>query len=212
MPTYYNIQTEFKHRADYILGSDGKVRNQAGVLQPMSGDDWKPSGGGKWTWESGNQRWKHGDSNMLPNVTFYVVGNMELGSDFGSVSNPVRATFIAEGSMTVSANPYTAAYLDDKYGFIAGKDLTLNGNPSSGYSSTGINYAGDQIKLNGNPRINGLVIAANLTDTNSPGGIGNPVPRVNGGMEISGNPTIHYTAGSLIDEKPILVSWREVRY
>jgi hypothetical protein len=205
---------------DYVLGDDGRVRNQAGTLLHNSatqGDDWNLSSvqsgcNGKWTWKGSSERkWVHGGSCMPAGRTWYVAGNMELGSDFG-LSSPVKATFIAEGYITVSAKPNIFANLEDRYAYMAGTDLTLSGDPASGInSSAGIHYAAHQIKFNGNPKINGVVIAANLADTNSPSCGCNPVPRLSGGgMEIGGNPTINYD-GSLIAGQAVIASWREVR-
>lgn len=215
VPTW-NIRTSFYSRADFILGasgaSAGKVYNAIGTELAMSGNDWivDVSTGSKFSWDSGNKRWVHSGS-VLPNGTYYSEGNLELSSNFGSVGVPAVVTFIAEGYIIVLGNPYMRPELDN-YSLMAGTDLRISGNPGAGeINFQGIHYAGHQIGFFGYPSINGVVIAANQADTNSPGCGCNFIPLSSGYQEISGNPTITYHGG-LFSGNANLISWREVRY
>lgn len=180
----------------------------------MSGTDWCLNVGciGKFSWDVGSKRWVYGGS-YLPSATYYSEGNLEIGSDFGTSGSPIAATFIAEGYISVSGNPYMRPKLDN-YSLMAGTDLRISGNPSAGANNfQGIHYAGHQIGFSGNPSINGLVISATIADTNSPGCGCNFIPLSSGFMEISGNPTITYNGGLLGGGgTATLISWREVRY
>src|SRR5688572_6125540 len=224
-PPTWDMRSAFRDRADFILGIDGRVTNSSGTVVHNSstqGNDWNLNftgsgcgSGDKFTWDPGNQRWVHGGTCIPAGRTWYSAGNLELPNEVG-LTTPVTATFVAEGSIVTNGSPRFAANpnLDGgRYAFMAGRDLRISGNPASGsYSSSGIHYANDQIQFSGNPRINGVVIAANLTDNLSMGCNCNPVPRVNGTrVEISGNPEITYNGG-LIDDGARVISWREIRY
>lgn len=113
---------------------------------------------------------------------------MTIGDSFGTPASPAIVTLIAEGYIDMSGNSYMRPEYQS-YSLMAGTDLAIGGNPAAGSQNfTGIHYAGHQIKFNGDPAINGVVVAANLADTNSPTCGCNPVPLVGGYMEISGNP------------------------
>jgi hypothetical protein len=214
-PTW-DIRTDFLANSDYVLGAigtqAGKVYTGSGVLihdATLTGNKWT-IGSSEWSWDSGSHRWTHG-GNTLPNGTFYSEGNMEISDNFGTSTLPVTATFIAEGYISVSGNPYLRPDYQS-FSLMAGTDLRISGNPAAGAQNfNGIHYAGHQIAFSGNPAINGIIIAANLADTNSPFCGCNPVPLSSDYMEISGNPTITYNGG-LLNNGIRIISWREVRY
>jgi Tfp pilus assembly protein PilX len=214
----WNIRTDFYGRSDFVLGatgsSAGKVFDRSGILvfdAAVSGDTWVINASASWNWNASNRLWSHSGSS-LPTGTYYSEGNIELGSNFGTAAVPARATIIAEGYIRASGNPYMRPNLDN-FSLMAGTDLRLSGNPTSGsYNYQGIHYAGHQLGFLGNPGISGSVIAANIADTDSPGCGCNPIQLNNAGyMDVSGNPTITYNGG-LLNAASRIISWREVRY
>jgi hypothetical protein len=214
VPTY-NIRSVFYSQADYILGAigsqTGKVYDRAGNLlhNAVTSGPWRV-GGSEWSWVSSGRKWVH-TADTLQNGTFYSEGNMEVSGSFGTSAAPVSATLIAEGYIILTGSPRLVPKLQN-FALMAGTDLQISGAPADGEQNyNGINYAGHQIKFSGTPSINGLVIAANLADTNSPGCGCNPIPLVGGYMEMSGTPTITYNGG-LFGSGANVISWREVRY
>jgi hypothetical protein len=209
VPTW-DIPTDFKHRATYVMGIDGKVRNSSGVVidDATSDGKWEMAGGGEWSWDSGGKRWTLGGNTILDG-TFYSEGNISISGNVGSSGSPKLVTLIAEGYIEISGNPYLRPHLES-YSVMAGTDLKMNGNAGSGTAnSQGIHYAGHQVDFSGNPGINGQVIARNLDDTVSPGGT-NLVQLSSGFMKVSGNPTITYNGG-LAGDAVVLAGWREIR-
>lgn len=206
-----DIKNEFRHRATYILGIDGKVYNSAGTMidDATSDGKWMMAGGGEWSWDSGGKKWTLGGDQML-NGTYYSEGNMVISGNPGTSAFPKVVSLFSEGYMEVSGNPYFRPHLE-RYSMIAGTDLKLNGNAGAGTANyEGLNYAGHQVDFSGNIGINGQVVAKNLADTNSPGNK-NLVQLSSTFMIISGNPTITYSGFLLGDTKQV-TSWREVRF
>ena len=198
--------------ADYILGSDGVIRDQAGtIIGDATAGDWND-----WSWDPGNKRWVAG--NDIPPGTYYAQdSNINISGNPGSGgppgSPPMSLTLIADGWIEISGNPNIAPDLtigSKTYSMVAGTDLKISGNPGTTYE--GIHYAGHQIGFSGNPNINGQVFANNQDDTPypNPGGINLIVLDADGFMSISGNPTINYsgTGGAVAVTK---AGWRECR-
>ena len=210
VPTW-NI-TLLKSSSDYVLALDGKIYNGTGTLihdTATTGNKWIV-GASEWNWDSGNSRWTHG-GNIIQNGTYYSEGNMEIPDTFGTNASPATVSLIAEGYISLSGNPYMRPDLLN-FSLMAGTDLRVSGNPGVGETNfTGIQYAGHQILFNGNPSVNGVVIAANLADTNSPGCNCNLVPLLGGYMIMDGNLKITYD-GNLLSSRMSIISWREVRY
>jgi hypothetical protein len=223
-PPIYNIRSDFYNNADYILGADG---SKAGKIYDFSGANgaekmiyntgssgvWNV-GSSKWIWDPSKKLWLHrGD--QLPPGTYYTEGNFDIGGSFGTSLFPARATFIAEGYIYMGGNKAFIVPDYQNYFVVSGTDVILKGNlqSSSGeLEAQGIVYAHHQIDFTGNPKINGVVIAANQADTNSPGCSCNPVPLGSDGfMSINGSPTVTYDGG-LFGGGAKILGWREVRY
>ncbi len=129
------------------------------------------------------------------------------------ISSPLPLTLIAEGWIDISGNPDIIPSLTQgsvSYTLVAGTDLSISGSPN--FPSPGLYFVGDQLKISGNPTMNGRVIAADSDDQPfpNPGGI-NLVVLSGGFMEISGSPIITFDedSGGLII--PTVASWRECR-
>jgi hypothetical protein len=216
IPTY--TLTDLRSLADYILGQDGKVYvpgSTTPIADATSSGKWEPSGGDKWDWDSGNKLWKL-SSNSLASGTYYSEGNLSISGNPGHTGTVPQVTLLAAGYIDISGNPsFTPKLTHDgvALSMIAGTDLKISGNPTSGTSTAqGRLYAGHQLGLSGNANINGNIIVANLADTNSPGG-SNFVQLSSGFMDISGNATITYnwSSSSSSSGSAITVNWREVR-
>jgi hypothetical protein len=68
-------------------------------------------------------------------------------------------------------------------GFVAGRDLTMNGGPSTNFD--GVHSAHEQFDLRGNPSLHGAVVAEDACDTQgSPAG---PTSQVGGNVSITYN-------------------------
>jgi hypothetical protein len=202
---------DFQTDATHILGTDGKIRNQAGTDITILTVGWKYSSG---IWES------DGDS-MTPG-TYYSTSRIKLGANTNGTlpgnNDAVSVTIITTKYIDVSGNPtFTPNLLKNgiKYSMIAGTDIDISGNPEIGEAANqGVHYAGHQISISGNPDIFGQVLAADSADIetdDSANDLWKLVNRDPGGyMRISGNPTISYSGGQGLAVTSI-DGWREVR-
>jgi PilX N-terminal len=221
VPTY-DIRTQFYSQATWVMGAigaqAGKVYNSAGtmIFDASSGGVWT-SGASKWTYNTASKTWTHTGNSLTPG-TYYSEGNITTTDNYGMFpGTAVPATMIAEGSISLAGNGCHSPSLGN-YSLMAGKDLKINGDGATGISTTGLNYAGDQVSFNGNPTINGAVIGANQTDTAGPGGVNlvsliTIIPDITNGMVLSGNPRFTYSGGlyGSAGGGVTVVSWREVR-
>lgn len=189
--------SSFSPQADYILGTDGKIRDQAGTQLGSSGS-WN-----SWDYDSSKRLWTNG-GNSFPSGTYYAAGGaMKIGGNPGTSGSPITLSLIADAYVEISGNPTMTP--DIAYAVIAGTDLKVNGNPTTPY--TGSFYAGHQISFSGNPAFQGQVLAKNLADTSFFGE--NPVLLSGGYMEISGNVFSNFSGGGA--SVSTIASWREVR-
>ncbi len=226
---------DFRAQADFLLGNDGVIRNQAGVpIVP-------PPGG--WNWDPGGRRWFKGD-NAITNGAYYADNQPSNGPD-GIANTPDdttnieisgnpngTVTLIATGYINISGNPGITPDLLNvpvpNYGtvnisMLAGTDLKIKGTPGTLYQ--GVHYAGHQIEVEGNPTVNGQLIADNQCDFNM---VGCVPPDFAGDafysnlvlldstclagpcIKISGNPTINVNAAGLLASLN-QTGWRECR-
>ena len=209
---------DFKADADYVMKTNGHVYDSSSTcltcIPPSSVDNWKDGGGNDlWQYDPGNQAWI-AKTDDLPNGIYYSEAAADLPTSPGLATcgtGGVDLTLIAEGWVQIGGNPCMNGKLvknGAKYAVISGHDLKLNGNKQV----DGVNYAGHQLSISGDPIINGQVFAADLADTDYPNpGDNNPVPRLAGGfMEFSGNPVITYDGASGLGDLGV-VAWRECR-
>ena len=151
---------DFRDAADFILGSDGRVRDQAGVILNPGGDPWNG-------WDWGVDKWTKSDSSVVDG-TYYIESNAVLSGNPGEgAAEPWHATIIAEGSIEISGNPVIATAGAAESGidnllFVAGGDLKINGNANQSFE--GVMAAHEQIDISGNPNLDGFIIAEGASD------------------------------------------------
>ena len=135
--------------------------------------------------------------------TYCVTGNVVVSGNPGSETSPLALTLLVTGSVAISGNPFIVPALDG-ISIIATGDVSIAGNPSSSNENyEGSIYAGAQCKISGNPRIDGQVMCKNGAQ---PAGA-NEYASLN---EVSGNPEISYSCGSMLARRKIL-EWMQVQ-
>ncbi len=167
-----------------------------------------PSG---WTCSSGT--WEVSGDSVVDGI-FYAEGQVKVSGNPGNQTNPWQATIVARDTVTFSGNPSIQPYPTTSSDlqnilFVTGNDLEISGNPTaSGYE--GAILAHQQVKINGNPIIDGFILASD----GMPSWSGDPFTDRSLGVtmnEISGNPTITYNGNigiSLLSEYTI-TSWNQ---
>ncbi len=181
--------SDYRHYADFILTSDGRMTDQAGTvlcaMAPCNNFDWDSSTG---TWEIG--------SDDPGNGTYYVEGSVRV-----SGSPEVEITLIAEGDIDIQGSPdFTAA--TPELLFVTGGDLEISGglDTEDPLTAGGQILVHEQIKFSGNPYLFGQVIVENATSVSD-------LVTVN---ELSGHVEIVYNGG-LGTGTYAVSGWREVR-
>jgi hypothetical protein len=193
----------------YDLCPDGRVRSLytgAGgiVSSPCTGltvDDASP--GSFRGWSYGGSEWDYNGSGNYDGTYYAYQGNLKISGNPGSGGTPWKASLIAEaapgpaagacantrltGDILVTGTPNTLPYMTG-LGYIAGRDLKINGNPGPG--STGI-YSGfyaaaEQVEIGGNVSLSGSVVVQDLCDT--------PTSPINDN-NVHGSVTITYDGG-----------------
>ena len=164
------------------------------------------TGGGKitdilpfkgWTW-NGNM-WRYAGNFPIndANDSFYSETNVEIYGSFGTFANPWSLTLLSAGYIDVTGQPSIKA-LAGGISLMAGTDLRLRG-PSNIYE-WGLYAAREQIQLEDNPVIHGVLLAADIED------IGILIGRAtNANMDYVGNISISYDGNlttELIDGTP----------
>lgn len=235
------------HPDGYRLDADGQVYVGPGYAGPGGpGGDWSCdeasadcSGGrviadahsGDW------QHWRHADASSqqprgrwsvsgggLPaEGVFFVEGAVRIGASPGDDSDPWDVTLVALDSIAISGNPTMQPFVRGGSSklrntlLVSGNDVELSGSPANLYSG-GI-FAHQQIKLTGNPRLQGFIVAEDGASTWS----GDPAPLCASpdnllcdphfGNAISGDPEIHYDGLStpLYDDRLRRLAWNDVR-
>ena len=197
--------------ADDFCGEADFVFNSSGVglrVSTSESFDFAPGGGmWGWKWDSGKNIYKS-DSDHVEQGVYCVDGNMEIANNFGVPGSPWEVTFLVEGSVQISGNPYLKPAHSKDIVIIAEGDLKLNGNPAGGNENfNGLLYGGAQCEVSGTPRIHGQLICKN--SANPPGSEAWVDEN-----KISGDAIIVHTCGGImeevIDPVPIVRMWTHV--
>jgi hypothetical protein len=193
----------FLNLANWRLGSDGRVRNSAGMIIGIN--NWNG-----WNWVPGQMMWRGGST--IPGGTYYCQGcNIQLIGSPPTVPGNIALTFVADGWVDISGAPHMIPALagPPAYSIVAGTDIRLSGSASNPFS--GLFYAKDQIEFGGTPTIVGQVIARSLADGPYPlvGGSNLIALSADGYLGFNGNVNLTYAGGNL--RFPQYSRWRECR-
>jgi len=170
-----------------VTGADAQF---SGGLNFAGGTFVSPPSG--WTCSSGT--WEVSGDSVVDGI-FYAEGRVNVSGNPGSQTTPWQTTIVARDTITFSGNPSIQPYPTTSWELqnillVTGNDLEISGMPTaSGYE--GALLAHQQVKINGNPVIDGFVLA---TD-GMPSWSGDPFTDRSLGVtmnEIPGNPTITY--------------------
>jgi hypothetical protein len=158
---------------------------------------WKKTGDDS----SAGAKWDMSGNTGSPGVFYIQEGSAYISGNAGSSANPWTATVIAEarvnaghepghcghvgGDIVISGNPtFTASPRGRPFGLVAGRDLSLSGNPGVS-SAEALFVAHEQLKISGDPHIYGALVVNDVCDSSS--------SAVSAGDdEIAGNPTITF--------------------
>ena len=118
---------------------------------------------GGWVWEAATQNWKANGAPTLPAAgTYCVQGNAWLAGNTGSAAAPKTISIVATGSIKVDGTPYIRPDHPDGILLLAGGDIYLAGNNTSGVDNyQGMVYAGAQCSAQGNATLFGQIVCAN---------------------------------------------------
>jgi hypothetical protein len=144
--------------ADFTMLLIGGVPNwRTGAAAPVAGT---PPG---WVWDAALQLFKGTGTPLLPAAgTYCVQGNAWLAGNTGSAATPKTLSIIASGSIKVDGTPYLRPDDPDNILFLAGGDIFLAGNNTTGVDNfQGMVYAGAQCIAQGNAKMFGQLVCAN---------------------------------------------------
>ncbi len=183
---------DFKSYADFVFETDGHIWEGA----TDHGTSWIG-----WSRTSTSPDiWSKSDNAKSDAGLYYFEGNVELSGTLGSSGSPWNVSFIASKAIQISSVCYFDNYHNPSPSIpdgvnnillMAGGDLEYNGNPTQ--SVQGIIAAGEEININGNPNLEGYIIATNANNPD-PSGFSNHI--VNNAL--SGNFTLNHDSGTTL--------------
>ena len=196
--------TSFASQATYLLGSDGRVRNQAGVV--LGVNNWNG-----WNWQPGQMTWR-GGSTILPGTYYSQGSNINLQGSPPTVPGFMPLTLISDGWIDVTGSPRMVPALAGPPGIsmVAGTDIRISGSASNPF--TGLHYALHQMEFGGTPSMTGQAIVKNAGDGPYPAsGAGSNLIALaaDGYVQFNGNVNLSYSGGNL--RFPGYSRWRECR-
>ncbi len=181
--------------ADFTLlaGGTGIMNMATGIIAPI---------GSGWSWDILTQSWKASGTPTLPAAgTYCVQGNAWLAGNVGSSAAPKSISIIASGSIKVDGTPFIQPDHDDGILLLAGGDIFLAGNNTTGqWSYQGMIYAGAQCSLQGNVKTFGQVVCANGAQ---PAGAYDWAP----GNTVSGNFNLTFDCSANVFNKRRVLYW-----
>jgi hypothetical protein len=156
----------------------------------------------KYGWKrtaTGPVKWDLKDALAVPG-TFCVEGNAYMSNNLGLPGLPMKISVIATGSIEISGNPFLTPDHDDGILFLAGGDMSIQGNPGLGDNFSGLVYAGAQCKTSGNFALTGQLMCANGPQ---------PAGSVDfiGAHDMSGNWTMNFDCSANVFNKRRVLFW-----
>lgn len=170
--------SDYLVEADYVLKGNGDVLDASGAVIADGRMGWNNLKfvGGRWEIQ--------GNAAPVP-AAYYCETDLKIGG-----SPNVTATFFVQGSLSVTGDPRLRPFYKD-VSVIVGGDLALKGTPAGAYE--GFYYAYEQLKIAGNPVLNGSFVAKNAQDVSNAVSAGSAVDPMAG--VVIGNPVITYNGG-----------------
>jgi cytoskeletal protein CcmA (bactofilin family) len=183
--------SDYLGEADYLLTSTGTIVNQSTGLTVCNAQS-SPCLG--WEFDVGSGTWSVEDAD--PGKTYYVEGNVEIGSndDLDSVS------IIAEGDVDIDGGPDWTPDPDATVMLVTDGDLYIHGNPDMGtFAVQGTVMVKGQLDIHGNATIHGQVVVADED-------VGNLASE----NVIQGSVSLEYSGGGASATFTV-TGWRDVR-
>ncbi len=153
--------SEFAAYADFIFHSDGDIYDADGNFMANA------FGTGYQGWKFDGDKWTTEGNDVLGGMLYFTGehGNVVVASAPGSNDDKWLISILADGWIEIAGNPTLDNYRNPEHPpdiqsilFMSGADIKINGNPNQTYS--GIIAAREQFSIEGNPNIEGVVIAA----------------------------------------------------
>lgn len=183
--------------------------------------DGRGPGWNGWRFQGG--RWTVHGAGTPEEGLYFVEGSVRIGAGPGTAADPWNVTLVATNSIAITGHPIMAPFAAAGGSrlrnvlFVSGNDLELAGTPDNVYS--GGLFAHQQIKLGGNPRIEGFIIAEDGATTWP----GDPAPQCESadnlicnradGNAVMGDPEVTYNGLStaLYEDRLQRLGWNDVR-
>jgi hypothetical protein len=192
--------SDFRNWADRILipnGSTGQITDASGTVlctTGNSGNECQSAYG--WGYNKNTGEWDLATT-AANDFTYYVEGPVVITG--GSVTSPLVATVIAEGSITGSGNGYIRPDTADLL-FVTDVDLVLSGGFQAGASlAEGQMLVREQIAISGTAALFGQLVIQDATSTATP-----HTSSISGSVVVTNNQDV----GSSMFR---VAGWREVR-
>jgi cytoskeletal protein CcmA (bactofilin family) len=195
---------DYQAKAGFTLQADGKIiatGTKGGGSTTVCNANANPNAckasGYAWTFAGGT--WSLGDTDVPPQGTYYVMGNVDISGSPGSSTTPAVISIIATGNIDIGGSPYFRPFDPDVL-FVTDMDLRIGGNFTVPGTFEGQMLVREQVAVVGNPTLAGLLLVEGAASVS-----GLVTANV-----ISGNPTM--ISNGLTSFGGFEVSaWRQVR-
>lgn len=186
--------------ADFILQADGRMVTQAGVEicnASVDNNACRPIYG--WRYSAAGPSWDMNDNAVVFTATYYAEGDVSISASPGSAATPLAITIIAEGDIEITGNPDLRPDQPELM-FVTNQDLRIAGTLAQPIAFEGQMLVREQLSISGHPSLAGQILVQNVPSVSN-------VVLTN---SISGNPTITYN-GIVGTNTFVVVGWREIR-
>jgi hypothetical protein len=181
--------------ANFTLTTTGFVVNNTTGVSNLG-----PFGG--WVWDIVTQTWTGTGTPTLPAAgTYCSQANIWLAGSVGSAAAPKSISLITTKSIRVDGTPYVQAAHPDGILLLAGGDIFMAGNNTTGaFNYQGMVYAGAQCLAQGNAKTYGQLLCANGAQ---PAG----ATEYAASSAVSGNFTLNFDCSGNVFNKRRMLYW-----
>jgi len=153
----------FAEYAEYVFDSVGNIRDADGFVVGV--DSYRG-------WVFNGSQWNTAGNDILGGLLYFKgdAGNVMISSNTGTEADPWEISILADGWIALAGTPILANYKNPSNPisvqdilFMAGTDIKINGH--AGQVLSGIIAAGEQFQFNGTAKIEGVIIAADQSNT-----------------------------------------------